>query len=167
MNRPAAAAGSSFFFIAAPGTVAGLVPWWLSRWQIRPAFFGLGLVRWVGMALVLAGLCVLLQSFARFAWEGSGTPAPVLPTKTLVVSGFYRHVRNPMYLALVTIIFGQGLIFTHAATVAYGALVWLVSHIFVVLYEEPALRQKFGAQYTDYCNQVPRWSPRLRGWAGA
>src|SRR5450759_2842108 len=111
MRRVSAVIGSALFFALAPCTVAGLVPWWISRWQVQPPLFGLFPLRIAGCLLVLASLPVLLDSFARFALDGLGTPAPVFPTKQLVVTGGYRYGRNPMYVAVVSEIAGQGQIF--------------------------------------------------------
>ena len=101
--------GSVFFLLIAPGTVAGLVPWWISGWRMRAALLHFSPFRWLGVLLIVAGLPLLLDSFARFALKGLGTPAPVFPTRHLVVSGLYRYVRNPMYLAVAAVIVGQGL----------------------------------------------------------
>ncbi len=88
--------GSLVFFLAAPGVVAGLVPWWLTGWRVRdPLPYWLPL-RVLGAAMLATGTVVLVHAFARFAVEGIGTPAPVAPTEKLVVGGLYRHVRNPM-----------------------------------------------------------------------
>src|SRR5258705_2116651 len=92
--------GSIVFLVLAPGTVAGLVPWWMSQWRIQDPLLGLEFIRWIGMALILVGAAILLEAFARFAWNGLGTPAPVFPTQRLVTTRLYRHVRNPMYLAV-------------------------------------------------------------------
>jgi protein-S-isoprenylcysteine O-methyltransferase Ste14 len=164
MRRISAILGSALFFVLAPCTVAGLVPWWISRWQMEPPFFGLSAVRIVGVALILAGLPVLLDSFARFAIQGLGTPAPVFPTKHLVVTGWYRYVRNPMYVAVVSIILGQGLLFGNVAVLEYGAGAWLVAHLFVLAYEEPTMRSTFSEEYKQFCTNVPRWIPRLTAW---
>ena len=96
--------------------------------------------------------------------KGIGTPAPAFPTRHLVISGMYRHVRNPMYIAVVAAIFGQALLFGNVAPVEYGALVWLLLHLFVLVYEEPTLRSTFGAEYAAYCAKVPRWSPNFKNW---
>jgi protein-S-isoprenylcysteine O-methyltransferase Ste14 len=156
--------GSALFLILAPGTVAGLVPWWISRWQMKPAFFGLSLLRIAGVVLILAGLPVLLDSFARFAIQGLGTPAPVFPTKHLVVTGWYRYVRNPMYVAVLSIIVGQALLLGNIHVLEYGAAAWLVTHFFVLAYEEPTMRATFGEEYQQFCQNVPRWIPRLTPW---
>jgi protein-S-isoprenylcysteine O-methyltransferase Ste14 len=107
---------------------------------------------------------VLLDSFARFALQGIGTPAPIFPTRHLVLNGLYRHVRNPMYLAIVSAIVGQGLLLGNLILFGYAALIWLVSHWFVLIYEEPTLRKTFGAEYEAFRTKVPRWLPRFCPW---
>src|SRR5436309_374601 len=99
MNRKALAIiGSAVFLVIAPGVVAGLVPWWISRWRLEAPFFGISLFRFLGSVLITLGVIGLLDSFARFAVQGLGTPAPIFPTRHLVVRGLYRYVRNPMYV---------------------------------------------------------------------
>jgi protein-S-isoprenylcysteine O-methyltransferase Ste14 len=147
------------FFFAAPGTTAGLVPWLITGWD-RPDG-GNGFLDVVGGALVLCGLAAVVACFARFVREGSGTPAPVAPTESLVVGGLYRYVRNPMYLAVAAIIAGQALLFE-----SVGVLGWLLLFMasvwsFVKGYEEPALTERFGSSYGDYRSEVPGWWPRL------
>jgi len=109
---------------------------------------------------------MLLDSFARFAVQGLGTPAPVFPTKHLVVTGLYRYVRNPMYVGVIAVIVGQGLLFGDRRVLEYGALVWLAFHLFVLSYEEPNLRRTFGDEYREFCRNVPRWVPRAKPWKG-
>src|SRR6185437_4344911 len=110
MNRLTAAVGSVLFFAVAPGVVAGLVPWWLPRGQVRGSLAHWAPVRLAGLILLILGAIVLVQAFVRFVAEGRGTPAPVAPTERLVVGGLYRYVRAPMYLAVVAVIAGQGLL---------------------------------------------------------
>ena len=160
MKRAWALLGSAVFLVIAPGTLAGYIPWTFTRWQMRAPFFPFA--RGVGVALIVAGAPALLDSFARFALQGLGTPAPVAPPSRLVVSGLYRYVRNPMYVSVTSIIFGQALLFGSVRLLYYGAAVALAFHLFVWLYEEPALRAKFGEQYETYCRNVHRWLPRLR-----
>ncbi len=161
MRRPVAATGSAVFMALAPGVVAGAMPWWLTGWRGAdwwpPA-------RVFGGVLVLAGALVLVQAFVRFVVEGLGTPAPVAPTEHLVIGGLYRHVRNPMYLAVVATTLGQALIFGRPVLVGYSAVVAAAMWAFATWYEEPALTGQFGAEYTTYKNAVPRWWPRLRPW---
>ncbi len=164
MRRATAILASALFLVIAPGTIAGLVPWWISRWKFRPAFPGQAPLQIAGVLLIVAALPVLLDSFARFALLGLGTPAPVFPTRRLIVTGLYRHVRNPMYVAVFSIILGQGLLFGNVRVLEYGALVWLAFHLFVLLYEEPAMRRTFPRDYAVFFKNVPRWIPRLTPW---
>jgi protein-S-isoprenylcysteine O-methyltransferase Ste14 len=165
-NRPAALAGTALFLIAAPGTVAGFVPWWMTGWRAEAPFFGTNAFPILGLLLVALGAAGLLDSFARFAWQGLGTPAPIAPTRHLVISGLYRFVRNPMYVAVTALIFGQALLFGRTSLLVYGAVVWLAFHLFVLAYEEPTLRQTYGDEYEAYRRRVPRWIPRLTPWPG-
>jgi protein-S-isoprenylcysteine O-methyltransferase Ste14 len=164
MRKALAIIGSTLFFIAVPGFLAGVLPWWIWGWDLEPAFFGLPLLRAVGVLLIALGLIPLIDSFRRFAVEGLGTPAPIAPPERLIVTGFYRYVRNPMYVGVVAAVLGQSLLFGNAALFAYGAAGWLFFHAFVTLHEEPTLRRRFGAEYETYCRNVPRWIPRLRPW---
>lgn len=167
MLKMMAAVGSLVFFVVAPGLVAGLIPWWLTGWQLRdPLPYWLPL-RIAGAALLAAGLAVLVQAFARFVMEGLGTPAPIAPTRQLVIGGLYRHVRNPMYVAVIAIIVGQVLILGQPWLLAYAAAVWLACAAFVRWYEEPALARRFGVCYAAYRRGVPAWWPRARPWAPA
>jgi len=161
MKRASAILGSAIFLVVAPGTLAVYVPWTLCGWRFAPPLFGLFPFRILGALMIVAGLPVLLDSFARFAIQGLGTPAPIAPPSTLVVRGLYRYVRNPMYVAVSLLIFGQGLLFGSIRLLEYGLVVWLGFFTFVVLYEEPALRKKFGKEYEEYCADVRRWIPRL------
>ena len=162
MRKTLAVIGSTIFLFIAPGFIAGWVPWRISHWRVEPPFFGLILFRFVGVLLISVGLVIILDSFGRFALQGLGTPAPVFPTRHLVVTGLYRYVRNPMYVAVVSAILGQALLLGNVALLEYGALVWLLFHLFVLLYEEPTLRASFGSEYELFCTDVPRWIPRLK-----
>ncbi len=160
-RKPLAIMVSAVFLVIAPGFVAGLVPWWISRWRLEAPFLGVPLFRFAGGTLIVLGGIGLLDSFVRFAVQGVGTPAPVFPTRHLVVSGLYRYVRNPMYVAVVSTILGQGLILGNVRLLEYGMLVWLLFHVFVIVYEEPTLRESFGSEYRTFCAEVPRWIPRF------
>ena len=166
MRKVSSVIGSTAFLLLAPGTVAGLLPWWIAGWRLAPPMGGMGWVRWFGVALIAVGVPLLLDSFARFALQGRGTPAPVLPTEHLVVTGLYRYVRNPMYVGVVTMVLGQGLVIGSLPVLGYGALLGLTFHLFILAYEEPKLRRSFGAEYDRYCRNVSRWIPRLRPWRG-
>ena len=162
MKRTGAIFGSAIFLVVAPGMLAVYLPWMICRWRFAPPLLGVFLFRGLGALMIATGLPVLLDSFTRFAMEGLGTPAPVAPPQRLVITGLYRYVRNPMYVAVSLLIFGQGLLFGSADVLAYGVVVWLGFTAFVVLYEEPALRRKFGKEYEDFCVHVPRWIPRRK-----
>lgn len=165
MKRPAAVLGSAIFFIVVPCVVAGVVPWLITNGYHAPVTSSSAMIL-LGGALIAAGLPFLIHSFARFAIDGLGTPAPVAPTAKLVVSGVYRHVRNPMYLAVLSIILGQAMLFASASILIYGAVAGAAMVLFVMIYEEPTLQQTFGAQYDAYRQNVPGWLPRLTPWTG-
>src|ERR1700741_5096389 len=166
-ERNIAVPGSGVFFVVAPFTLAGLVPWSITGWQLRPPFLGLELTRGIGAIMILAGVPGLVDAFARFALQGLGTPAPIAPTRNLVVTGLYRYVRNPIYVAVVAIILGQAILFADWRLMTYGALLWLGFHLFVLAYEEPVLAESFGSEYEDFRANVPRWIPRLSPWRTA
>jgi protein-S-isoprenylcysteine O-methyltransferase Ste14 len=161
-GRLRAALGSAAFLIAAPGVVAGLVPWLLTGWRASSRPMAVAVL---GAALIAVGAGVLLHAFGRFVVEGRGTPAPIAPTERLVVGGLYRHVRNPMYVAVGTTILGQALLLGRPLLLAYTAAFWLVVAAFVRGYEEPTLSARYGAQYAAYKRAVPAWWPRLEPWS--
>ena len=164
MRKMLAIIGSAVFLVIAPGFIAGLAPCWISRWRVEAPFFGMALFRYVGGWLIALGVMGVLDSFVRFALQGVGTPAPIFPTRHLVVTGLYRYVRNPMYVSVVTTILGQGLLLGSVALLEYGALVWLLFHVFVLVYEEPTLGASFGSEYKSFCAEIPRWIPRFTPW---
>jgi protein-S-isoprenylcysteine O-methyltransferase Ste14 len=164
MRRPTAAVGSAVFFLVGPGVFVGLIPWLLTGWQVREPVPYWAPMRVLGVILLVAGLIVLIQAFARFVVEGLGTPVPVAAPERLVVGGVYRNVRNPMYVALLAVIVGQALLLGQLGLLLYAAGIWLIAAAFVRFYEEPALRRRFGADYEAYRRAVPAWWPRLRPW---
>lgn len=164
MRRSAAVAGSVVFFVAAPGVVAGLVPWLLTGWRVRAPLPYWAPVRVLGAVLAAAGLAALVHAFAEFVNRGRGTPAPVAAPDRLVVTGTYRYVRNPMYVAVVAIIVGQALLLGQPVLLLYALAGWAVPAAFVRWYEEPALARRFGAAYQEYRDAVPAWWPRPRPW---
>jgi protein-S-isoprenylcysteine O-methyltransferase Ste14 len=167
MSKAIAVLGSALFFVIAPLVLAGFVPWWVTQWEFRPAFFGVDLTRILGGILIIVGVPGVVDSFARFALEGLGTPAPIAPPQKLVVTGLFRYVRNPIYIAVVAVILGQALLFGDPRLLWYGAILWLFFHVAVVMFEEPALKQTFGAEYESFRANVPRWIPRLTPWRAA
>src|SRR4051794_13588878 len=164
VRRSVAAAGSAAFFALAPGTVAGLLPWSLTRWRPGVAFAHWLPARLLGILILLAGSAFLVQAFARFVVEGIGTPAPIAPPSRLVVGGLYRYVRNPMYLAVIATILGQALLLWRPVLLGYAALVTGAMVAFVLGHEQPALTRTFGDEYRAYRRAVPGWWPRLTPW---
>lgn len=162
MRRALSILGSAVFLVIAPGIVAGYIPWRICRWHMAPPLLGVPATRLAGLLLIVASVPVLVDSFVRFAWQGLGTPAPIFPTQHLVVSGLYRYVRNPMYVAVAMAIFGQGLWFASLAVLEYGVAVVAGFYLFVLLYEEPKLRSTYGSEYEQYCAHVPRWLPNFQ-----
>jgi protein-S-isoprenylcysteine O-methyltransferase Ste14 len=131
---------------------------------MKPAFLGNESTRLAGVGMIILGLVPLLSSFLRFAWDGLGTPAPIAPPKQLVVTGFYRRVRNPIYVALVIVLLGEALFFANGRIAEWAVVFWLGVFTAVLVYEEPTLRELFGEEYRTYCENVPRWIPRLRAY---
>jgi protein-S-isoprenylcysteine O-methyltransferase Ste14 len=158
-----AALASAAFFVAAPGTVAGLVPWLLTRWEITGSGAAWRLVQAVGVVLIVVGIVPLVHAFTQFAKAG-GTPMPVAAPPRLVVSGFNRYVRNPMYVGVLLMILGQAMLFGSLGLVIYAAVTWTVTAAFVRWYEEPTLTRRFGADYLTYRRNVRAWWPRRRPW---
>src|SRR5258705_10035406 len=124
--------------------LASLVPWWIRGWHLGRPFLGLELTRGIGAIMILAGVPGVVDAFARFALQGLGTPAPIAPTRNLVVTGLYRYVRNPIYVAVVAIILGQAVLMGDWRLIVYGALLWLAVHVFVVAFADPSLGRPFG-----------------------
>lgn len=151
---------TAIFLVVLPGTFLFYVPLWVARFP--GSFTPRGPLFFLGIVFVLAGTVVLLWCMRDFVVRGRGTPAPIEPPRELVVQGLYRFTRNPMYVAGVFILLGHFLWSKAWVVLAYTAVVWLGFHLFVVLYEEPALTRQFGESYRAYCRQVPRWLPRLR-----
>ncbi len=142
------------------------LPLWLGLLHLTVDFHGWRALRLLALGPLLAGAMVGLRCVFDFAWTGRGTPAPIDPPRRLVVRGFYAHVRNPMYLGFGLAIFGAWVVFGGPRWPALiGAAVVVAGvDLFVRFYEEPTLRHKFGADYEQYCRNVPRWWPRLRPW---
>ena len=156
-KRARAALGSLAFLLLAPGTAAGLTPYLLTGYEAHGAPLP---AKIAGAALIAAGAATLLNAFARFALQGLGTPAPIAPTERLVITGLYRYVRNPMYLAVMATIVGQALLLGRPALLAYAVVFGATVHAFVRGYEEPTLRATYGEEYDRYRAEVPGWWPR-------
>jgi len=141
--------------------------WLLPRWLgFHVDTTGAARLRWIAVVPSVLGFAVALRCVWDFGHTGHGTPAPIAPPKRLVVVGFYRYVRNPMYVGFLTGWTGLWVVFGRASQGALevAAVAVLFVALFVRLYEEPTLRRLFGAQYEEYCRNVPRWLPRVRPW---
>ena len=153
---------SLLWTILLPGTVAGYIPW---------RFYGLSHalldvtqpLTVVALLLIATGVSLLLACIWEFAARGQGTLSPVDPTKELVIQGLYRYVRNPMYLAVSTILLGEALLMRSRGLLGYWVIFFAVVNLFVMAYEEPTLRRQFGESYTRYQQRVGRWLPRIGG----
>jgi protein-S-isoprenylcysteine O-methyltransferase Ste14 len=163
VNRQSATVVSAIWFVLAPGLAAGLVPWWITGWHASAVWAPL---RVLGALLILAGTAVTVYAFAQFVRQGLGTPLPLAAPQRLVVGGLYRYVRNPMYLASLSVIGGQALLLGRIELLWYAIAVLAGEFAFVRWYEEPHLRREFGAQYEEYRRAVPGWWPRLTPWTG-
>jgi protein-S-isoprenylcysteine O-methyltransferase Ste14 len=153
---------SVFFTFLLPGTVTVLIPYWLisSRGAGAPSSYQA--FRYFGLPLIAIGAAGLVWCIWEFFSEGKGTLAPIDPPKYLVVRGLYRYVRNPMYVAVATILLGEALFFMSAAMLIEAGVFVVLANLFVMGYEEPALRRQFGESYERYCQTVGRWIPRYR-----
>ena len=148
------------FSILVPGTVAIVIPTLLLQqpWGLAFVFPSVWLV---GFLPLLLGVGLYLWCAGEFTFVGKGTPAPIDAPKYLVTQGPYQWVRNPMYLAVLSIVIGEAILFRSYLLVGYALLVWAVVHMFVVFVEEPSLRHQFGESYETYLRTIPRWLPRF------
>jgi len=171
LNGPSKAHNDGWLTAVASITVgAGFFALWfwlLPRWlDFSVEMAGAARLRWLAAIPSVLGFAVAARCVWDFGWTGHGTPAPMAPPQRLVVVGFYRYVRNPMYVGFASGWIGLWIIFGHANpwAIAAVAAVAVGVYLFVRLYEEPTLRGKFGADYEEYCRNVPRWRPRLDPW---
>jgi protein-S-isoprenylcysteine O-methyltransferase Ste14 len=151
---------TALFILFVPGSVLVAVPLWLIL-PGEPARFDPGPLRWLAVPLWITGVLVLCWCAVDFVRKGHGTPAPLEPPKELVAEGLYRYVRNPMYVGVLLTAAGHAVWFGSLYLAVYALVLWLAFHIFVLAYEEPHLRQTFGAAYEDYSRRVPRWIPKF------
>ena len=147
---------TALFTVMIPGTFAVLLPIFLAGDRTAASGATLGLA----LSLFALGIVLYLRSVWDFAVFGSGTPAPIDAPKRLVTRGFYRYMRNPMYVAALTVVVGWGTLFGAAILVAYAGVLFVVFSLFVRLYEEPRLAREFGGDYAAYVSEVGRWLPR-------
>lgn len=141
------------FTVVMPGTIGVYLPQSLKQGGTSPT----EPIRYLGVALFVCGALIYFWCARDFASKGLGTPAPIDAPRVLVVNGLYRFTRNPMYVGVTSVIFGQALFYGARSIAVYACLVVLGFNVFVLLYEEPTLKRLFGAQYEEYCARVPRW----------
>ncbi|QDP98312.1 isoprenylcysteine carboxylmethyltransferase family protein [Microlunatus elymi] len=149
--------------LALGGMFGCLVPWWLGYWQVR---WSAEIALWaavLGMVLVGLGLVPIVGAFAAFVRAG-GTPIPAASPPRLVITGWYRYVRNPIYVGFLIVLLGQALIFGSTGMLGYTAVAWGIGALAVRYYEQPRLARRFGTAYAQYRNAVPAWIPRLHPW---
>jgi len=144
------------------------LPW---TWAIRGqavGYEGLGSLRLLAIMPLIAGAYIALRCAFAFAWTGLGTPAPFDPPRNLIISGFYRYVRNPMYFGAALVVIGETALFgSIRAGLQYVLIFSGCLALFVLIYEEPTLRSKFGSEYEEYCRNVSRFIPHLTPWENA
>ena len=163
MRRPAAAAVSVAWGVAVGGTFGCLLPYLLGDWHFHRPLPYWAVAQAAGGLLICAGLVPIVQSFIEFTKAG-GTPVPAASPPRLVVSGFYRYVRNPIYVGFLAVLIGEVLLFGSPGLLEYTAVAWGIGAAAVRFYEEPTLARKFGAEYRDYRRAVRAWVPRLHPW---
>jgi protein-S-isoprenylcysteine O-methyltransferase Ste14 len=147
------------FTILVPGFVTVGAPYLLLGGMPKP---GHGPLAWLGLLCLVAGAGIYFRTAWEFAVRGLGTPAPIAPTKFLVVSGLHRYVRNPMYIGVLLVILGEAALFRASVLASYAVVFWVLVNLFVTFYEEPTLGKQFGESYEQYLRTVPRWIPRFR-----
>lgn len=152
-----------------PFTVAVLVPLWIARrygigFGLADSPAGL-LIQLAGVAVLAIGVALFLASLRRFAGEGDGTLAPWDPPRRLVVRGPYRYVRNPMISGVLLVLLGEAMVLLSGPHLVWALIVAGANLVYIPLLEEPALHDRFGEDYAEYCRHVPRLLPRLRPWS--
>ena len=150
------------FTLLLPGTFSVYIPNWLLRPEGLAKMLQAGGVSLLGWPLLVAGATLYFKCAWDFAVTGGGTPAPIDPPKKLVVRGLYRYARNPMYIGVLSVLTAEAILGRSPGIAIYAVFVWINFQLFVLLYEEPTLRSKFGSEYEEYCRAVPRWGVRLR-----
>jgi protein-S-isoprenylcysteine O-methyltransferase Ste14 len=120
----------------------------------------------IGLVPVILGLVTLIGFLWGYIVAGTGTPVPYDMPEKLIIRGSYRFVRNPEYVGGLLLLVGQAILFKSFGFLIYGAVLFFLFHLLVVLVEERMLKEKFGELYEQYCRSVPRWIPRLRPFRG-
>jgi protein-S-isoprenylcysteine O-methyltransferase Ste14 len=147
------------FTIVVPGAGGVLIPWWI----LAHSHATLDQGAWYAVVVIVLGAALYLWCLWAFAIVGRGTPGPWDPPRRFVAAGPYRWVRNPMYIAALLVVIGEAWLFRSLPLLAYAGAAEIIFHLFVIGYEEPALRRRFGETYDEYRRTVPRWIPRPPG----
>ena len=150
------------FALVAPGAVAVLFPNRLLSLDGEWERMEQGTARILGLPFMLTGGLGYIACVWEFVARGRGTPSPFDPPQKLVTAGFYRFVRNPMYVTVGCFLIGEILFFESLILLVFLLFLWIDFHLFIVFYEEPTLKRAFGSAYDEYLQKVPRWIPRLR-----
>ncbi len=146
------------FSLILPVTVLILVPLWIEDdFSINNIYALIG-----GSILILAGLLVIVLTISAFIRIGKGTLAPWSPTKKLVVTGIYAHVRNPMISGVLTVLLGESLAILSLSIFIWAIAFFIINNIYFLMYEEPNLGERFGEDYRQYKSKVPRWIPAMK-----
>jgi len=153
---------AAYFTILLPGTVTIVTPYFILRAAGENEWPALTLLTFFSIITGLSGVVILLYCIWGFAFCGKGTLAVIDPPQKLVVRGFYKHTRNPMYLAVLCILISEAIWFNSINVLIYTAVVFLAFHLFVIIYEEPHLRRVFGEEYKAYIKTIPRWGISLK-----
>jgi protein-S-isoprenylcysteine O-methyltransferase Ste14 len=148
------------FTVLVPGFWTVVLPYWLVPRGRPPDVRGARAADW--LLIVAGGALYFVCAFWDFAVRGKGTPLPLDPPKKLVADGPYAFVRNPMYWGVASVMLGEAAVFHSWALAEWAVGLFVCANVFVLFVEEPTLRRKFGAEYQEYCQRVPRWIPRIR-----
>ena len=160
MIKCSSALKTALFTLMVPAIIAGAIPQATVQEEHALAVSSVA-ARASGSLLIALGIAGYLWCATLFV-RAQGTPAPAFPTKETVVGGPYRVNRNPMYTSVLAVVFGQAVVYWNSTLLVYGAFLAIGFHLFVILYEEPALRARFNGEYAEFCRRVPRWIPKLR-----
>lgn len=117
-----------------------------------------------GISFISVGMLVIIKTILMFIKIGKGTLAPWDPTRNIVTVGLYGYVRNPMILGVFTVLIGESLLFASLSIAAWSIIFFIVNTVYFIFSEEPGLEKRFGKEYSEYKQNVPRWIPRIKPW---
>ena len=154
-----------FLFVLLPIFLIG-IPYKIVSHPVHALLFDLGAYRYFGLVPIVAGVVIYFWCAHSFVFFGKGTPIFTVPTKKLLVTGLYRFVRNPMYIAGLLVLAGEVLLFQSRDLLIYLLVMFGFFNVIIFAVEEPYLSNKFGDTYKQYCKSVRRWIPRLKPYRG-